>query len=254
MLLDPVTLLLAGAGVFVIGFMKGAFGGGFAIIGIPLLSLAMDPITAGALLAPLFVAMDLFALLYWKPSTWSKPDLAILMPGLCVGIGLGYLTLTLLDRNAVSLAMALITLTFAGLWFRGGGKQTQRPRSTFKAALAGAASGVTTMVAHSGGPPLAMYLLPLGLSKTLYAGTTSLFFTAGNLIKVVPWMAVARPTSEVWILMAICLPLAPLGVWSGWKLHQRLDQQQLYRLCYGLLVVTALKLLWDGVHGYLGQG
>ena len=32
----------------------------------------------------------------------------------------------------------------------------------------------------------------------------------------------------------------------------RLDQRQIYRACYGLLVVTALKLLWDGVHGYLG--
>jgi uncharacterized membrane protein YfcA len=54
-------------------FMKGAFGGGFAIVGIPMLSLVMDPVTAGGLLAPLFIAMDLYALRYWKPSTWSKP-------------------------------------------------------------------------------------------------------------------------------------------------------------------------------------
>ncbi|AJG22590.1 INTEGRAL MEMBRANE PROTEIN (Rhomboid family) [Cupriavidus basilensis] len=36
------------------------------------------------------------------------------------------------------------------------------------------------MVAHSGGPPLAMYLLPLGLGKEVYAGTTSMFFTVGT--------------------------------------------------------------------------
>jgi hypothetical protein len=29
--------------------MKGAFGGGFSIVGIPLLSLVMDPVTAGGL-------------------------------------------------------------------------------------------------------------------------------------------------------------------------------------------------------------
>ena len=45
------------------------------------------------------------------------------------------------------------------------------------------------MVAHSGGPPLAMYLLPLGLGKHVYAGTTSMFFTVGNLIKAAPWLA-----------------------------------------------------------------
>ena len=54
MVLDPITIAVSVAAVFLISFMKGAFGGGFAIIGIPLLALVMDPITAGALLAPLF--------------------------------------------------------------------------------------------------------------------------------------------------------------------------------------------------------
>ena len=70
------------AAVFLIAFMRGAFGGGFAIVGIPLLSLVTDAVTAGALLAPLFVAMDVAAIRYWKPSTWSKPDLAVLVPSL----------------------------------------------------------------------------------------------------------------------------------------------------------------------------
>ena len=30
-----------------------------------------------------------------------------------------------------------------------------------------------------------------------------------------------------------------------------LDQRRIYRVCYRLLVVTALKLLWDGASGYL---
>jgi uncharacterized membrane protein YfcA len=84
------TILVAFAGVFLISFMRGAFGGGFAIVGIPLLSIVMDPVTAGGLLAPLFIAMDLVALRYWKPSTWSRPDLVLLLPGLVIGIGLGY--------------------------------------------------------------------------------------------------------------------------------------------------------------------
>ena len=81
-MLEPSTLFLTLAGVFVIAFMKGSFSGGFAISGIPLLALVMDPLTAGALLAPLFVAMVVFALRYWKPATWSKPDLALLLPAL----------------------------------------------------------------------------------------------------------------------------------------------------------------------------
>ncbi len=246
------TILVAFAGVFLICFMKGAFGGGFSIVGIPLLSIVMDPVTAGGLLAPLFIAMDLFALLYWKPSTWSKPDLVRLLPGLVTGIGIGYLLFRFLDHRAISIVMAATTLIFVSLWLVAGAEAMIRPRSTPKAITAGLASGITTMVAHSGGPPLAMYLLPLGLSKEVYAGTTSLFFTVGNATKAAPWLLLVKPAGNVWILMAACLLAIPTGVWLGWRLHGRLDQHQIYRACYGLLVVTALKLLWDGVSGYLG--
>ena len=246
------TLLVAFAGVFLIGFMRGAFGGGFAIIGIPLLSLVMDPVTAGGLLAPLFIAMDLYALRYFKPSTWSKPDLVLLLPGLVIGIGAGFLLFRSLDHRTVTLAMGVITLIFVGLWLVGGAEVTIRPRSTPKAITAGLASGVTTMVAHSGGPPLAMYLLPLGLGKEIYAGTTSLFFTVGNATKLVPWLLLVKPSAHVWTLMALCLLAIPMGVGLGWRLHGALDQRQIYRACYALLVVTALKLLWDGISGFWG--
>lgn len=248
---DPLSLLIVALGVFLIAFMHGAFGGGFAIIGIPLLSLAMDPITAGAVLAPLFIAMSACALWYWRPRTWSKSDLAALVPAQVVGIGIGYILLTVLDRRLVAIVMAVITLAFAAFWLVGSGRIEPRPRSIAKALIAGVASGVTTMIAHSGGPPLAMYLLPLGLAKQVYAGTTSLFFTIGNIIKAGPWLLLAQPTRPMWLLMGLCLPFVPLGVWSGYRLHERLDQLQLYRACYGLLVITALKLLWDGVRGFL---
>ena len=110
--------------------MKGGFGGGFAIIGIPLLALVMDPLTAGALLAPLFVAMDLFALRYWRPKTWSKPDLTLLLPGLVAGIALGTADhrsrsifsvsvcqrRSMLARRAFSLRSAISSSSFPGCW------------------------------------------------------------------------------------------------------------------------------------------
>jgi uncharacterized protein len=62
--LSAATILVRLAAVFLIAFMKGAFGDGCAITGLPLLSMAMDPVTAGALFAPLFVAMHVVALSY----------------------------------------------------------------------------------------------------------------------------------------------------------------------------------------------
>ena len=247
--IDLFAFAVAFAGVFLIAFMRGAFGGGFAVVGIPLLSLAMDPVTAGALLAPLFIAMDLVALRYWKPSTWSRRDLVLLVPAMVGGIAIGFAVMSVVDRALIATAIAVVTLAFAGLWFLGGGEVEQRPRSTPKALLAGAASGVTTMVAHAGGPPLAMYLLPLGLPKHIYAGTTSLYLHRRQRDQGGAVARARRTPRDVWLLMALCLPAVPLGIWAGWRLHDRLDQRQMYRACYGLLAVTALKLLWDGLSG-----
>jgi uncharacterized membrane protein YfcA len=71
-----------------------------------------------------------------------------------------------------------------------------------------------------------------------------------NFSKAGPWLALGKPSADLYWLMLLCVPAAPLGVWVGWRLHQRLDQTQLYRACYALLVVVALKLLWDGLSGY----
>ena len=73
----------------------------------------------------------------------------------------------------------------------------------------------------------------------------------GNILKTVPWLAVARPAGAVWTLMAISVAAIPAGVTLGWRLHARLDERQLYTACYGLPVITATKLLWDGASGYL---
>ncbi|MGE0630389.1 MAG: sulfite exporter TauE/SafE family protein [Hyphomicrobiaceae bacterium] len=239
------------AATLLISFVKGAFGGGFGLVGIPLMSLSMDPITAGAIVAPLFIPMDIVALRYYPPKTWSWPDLKVLLPALIIGIGFGYLALETLDPRIVSILIAVVALYFAYFWYAGGQIVKTMPRSNWLAALAGTASGVTTMVAHSGAPPLAVYLLRLGLAKEVYVGTNTIYFACGNIVKVWPWLIVGNLPVAAWTLIAICVPVAAAGVAIGWRLHRHLDQRQLYSACYGLLALASLKLLWDGIRGFL---
>ena len=115
--------------------------------------------------------------------------------------------------------------------------------------MSGLGCGTTSMVAHAGGPPLAMYLLPRDLPTRLYAGTTSIVFTAANLFKLVPWMLLAPPGASDLILMAAAVPVIPLALWLGHRLHGRMDARRLYAICYALVALAAVKLLWDGITG-----
>jgi uncharacterized protein len=234
-----------GVGVFIIAFMKGAFGGGFAIIGIPFLSLAMPPLEAGVVLAPLFVLMDVVALYYWRPKTWSRQDLVWLVPAQLIGIFAGYLFIEFVSERLIAIAIALVTLAFAAHWWLRGAKLGDTAISTRFAPLAGFASGVTTMVAHSGGPPLAVYLLRRNLGTSVYAGTTSIFFTVGNLLKLGPWLYVGQREHVFLEQFLVGAAFVPIGVIVGWIVHSKLNQKQLNEVLYVLLVVVSLKLLWS---------
>jgi len=250
---DLVFYLIGLPTVFLIALGKGAFGGGLATLGVPLLSFVMLPIEAAIVVAPLVSLMDAFALGSFTPKTWSKPDLLWLLPSLVFGIALGYLFFAYVDPRLVAAAIGTVTLAFTIDWFLRGRKAPPRnlPVSPPLALVAGTAAGFTTFIAHAGGPPVAMYLLRRGLHKTIYAGTSIALFTLGNLIKLVPYglLAFARP-STLWAALALS-PAVPVGVWVGKYLHDRLEQNRLFFWCYLLLIGAALKLLYDALRGLI---
>jgi uncharacterized membrane protein YfcA len=254
MLTDPLFYLVGLSAVFIMSLSKGAFGGGLAIIGVPMLSLVMSPIEAAIVVAPLVTFMDVFALNSFGPKTWSKPDLTWLVPGLLVGIALGYLFFSRVDARFVTLGIALVTIAFTADYFLRGRHQAEggKPVSPPLALFAGLVSGFTTFVAHAGGPPSQMYLLYRGLNKTLFAGTNLALFTLGNFVKLVPYGLLAWATPRTMLAAAVLAPVVPLGVWFGKWLHNRLEQRRLFFWCYILLLAAAAKMLFDAVTALSG--
>jgi uncharacterized protein len=246
---DPIFYLVGLPAVFVMALSKGAFGGGLAIIGVPMLSLVMSPIEAAIVVAPLVSFMDFFALNSFGPKTWSKPDLTWLVPGLLVGIAIGYVFFALVDPRLVTLAIGAVTIAFAADYFLRGMRRVagERPVAPLLGLFAGTVSGFTTFIAHAGGPPAQMYLLYRGLNKTLYAGTNIALFTLGNFIKLVPYGLLIWAQPHTLLLAALLAPVVPVGVWIGKWMHDRLEQRRLYFWCYVLLTLAAAKMLFDAV-------
>ncbi len=44
----------------------------------------------------------------------------------------------------------------------------------------------------------------------------------------------------------VLMPLAPLGVWAGVRVARRIDPVWFYRCVYAGMLLTGLKLVWDG--------
>lgn len=244
---DPLFYLVGWMTILLIAIGKSAFGGGLAILGIPLLAIVADPLDAAIMVALLLSLMDVIALQRFGRDSWSKPDLAWLVPGLAAGIAVGYAVFVRVDPRLVTLVIGATTLAFTGQWFVKGrlSPPGTRPVSPGLALLAGGTSGFTTFVAHAGGPPVAMYLLARGLPKAKLVGTTIALFTLGNWLKLPPYLMLGLKHSEaLWGALALA-PAVPVGIWLGRIVHDRLDQKSLFFWCYALLAVAALKLTFD---------
>jgi len=113
-------------------------------------------------------------------------------------------------------------------------------------------SGFTSFVAHAGGPPLSVYLLPQNMDKTLFVGTTVIYFAFVNYLKLVPYSLLGQFSGENLLTSLILSPLAPLGMWLGIWLHRRIDERLFYQTVYLMLAVVGLKLLYDGLAALIG--
>jgi uncharacterized membrane protein YfcA len=248
---DPLFYIVGLFAVFVMAVGRGAFGGGFAVLGVPVLALVVDPITASIIMAPVASASDPFTIWAHPPRNWSWPDLIWLIPGMVIGLALGAMFFVWLDPRIVAVAIAVVTLWFVARWFLSG-RPTPTPGSgspvqPVKAVACAAASGFTTFIAHAGNPPVAYYLLSRALPASGYVGTLIATFLVANTVKLFMYGWLFRDRPEVFVMALTLMPALPAGVWLGKRLHDRLDARRLYLLLYTLLGVTGLKLLVDSL-------
>lgn len=251
---DIVFYLVGLPAVFLISLGRGAFGGGLAILGVPLLAFAVDPVTATFIMAPIVSASDPFTVWAFPPRTWSMPDLKWLVPGMIAGLCLGSVFVAEVDPRVVALGISMVILWFTARYFLRTRNAPARlsPVNPTLALICGGLSGFSTFISHAGNPPIAYYLLPRGLPKTIYAGTMIALFLSANTVKFALYLWLSRSDLRLLLMAVALMPVVPLGVWAGKRLHDRLDEQRLYFWCYVLVGIAGLRLFIDSAMKLIG--
>lgn len=246
MIQDPVFYILSTIAILIMGISKSGFGGGIGILAVPLMSLSIPPAQAAAILLPLLVVMDFFNVLHYR-NKFDRTNLTILLPAAVIGIVLGTFTFRYLSEAHIRILVGILSVLFVLNFFLVKRNQGRKANPDIvKGGFWGILSGFTSFGVHAGGPPANFYLLPQRMDKTIFVGTTVVFFTIVNLIKLVPYYYLGQLNGENLLLSLIFAPLAPLGVWIGLKLHDRVNQILFYNLAYLFLLITGTKLLYDG--------
>ena len=239
---------IAIAAILIVGISKSGFGGGVGILAVPTMSLFIPPPQAAAILLPLLIVMDWFTIWHYR-KLWDKRNLAILLPAAMLGILLGSLFFRYLSEAHIRILVGAIAVLFVLNFFLKRKNVKQHQADVPRGILWGSIAGFTSFGVHAGGPPLNIYVLPQQLDKSIFVGTTVIFFTVVNLVKVIPYSLLGQFSSDNLLISLVLAPAAPIGVWLGVKLHHRVNENIFYTLCYIFLFITGIKLLVDGISG-----
>lgn len=236
----------------VAAILVGMSKGGLPVIGmmaVPVLALFMSPIKAAGLLLPVYVVSDMFGLYaYRREADWSI--LKVTVPAAVVGIAIGWATASVVPERLVVGLVGLIGTAFAlSLLLRrtaaGPARQPDLARGWFWGGIA----GFTSFVSHGGGPPWQVYVLPLRLAKTVFAGTTTVMFAIVNATKLVPYYFLGQLNPENLKVAALLLVPASLAVLAGVRLVRVIPHELFFRLVTWALLAVSLRLLWDAATG-----
>jgi hypothetical protein len=247
MITDPWFYALAIPAICLTGLAKGGFLAGIGGLSVPLMSLAISPVQAAAIMLPILIAMDWIGVwAYWRQ--WSAANLRIMLPAAVLGVGIGWATAAFVSESHVRLLVGLIGLVFTlDHWLQLRPKAAAPGPSWAKGSFWAVLVGFTSFVSHSGGPPYAVYMLPQRLRNSIYAGTSIMLFSTVNLIKVPPYLMLGQFTPETLKTTAVLVPLAPIAMLVGILLTRRVRQEPFYRIAYACLFLVSLKLIADGL-------
>jgi hypothetical protein len=250
---DPWFYAVAVPAVLLYGISKGGFGGGLGVIAVPLMALVISPVQAAAILLPVLCAMDIVAL--WKfRGKWIWSELRILLPASLLGILIGTLLFGYMSTSVVRLIVGVVAVSFTlHFWIsrhRSGNKDLAMFPQSY-GIIGGIVAGFTSFVAHSGGPPINMYLLRRPLNRTDFAATTVVFFAVANYVKLIPYAWLGQFDTDNLATSAALVILAPIGVLIGAWMHARVTDRLFFAFVYVLLFIVGLKLVYDGLAGLL---
>ena len=237
-----VTALVA----FIIGLSKGGLGGMLGALITPIMAFIVPVDQAIGLILPILMYADLFAVTFhW--GHWNTRLVLLLLPGAITGVIVGTLFITNVPTDVLRTGLGIIVLLFAVYKFFEGRivKSIQYQSRGWHGLLAGTITGFSSTLAHTGGPPVSIYLLMQDLTPQVFVATSALFFLILNWLKVPFYMYaqlfdIPRLLGITWIIV----PIVPLGVWAGKWAALRIEKKTFENVILILLILSSLMLIF----------
>jgi uncharacterized membrane protein YfcA len=236
----PVTLALIGSFCIVMfaAAAHAATGFGFALVGVPLLTLTVDPHTAVVALTTVDLVLTLTIVVRERPHILWRSAIVVTVAGLA-GIPLGLYALATLSGRTLAIGIALVVLVFTAALACG----FRLPRASSTEIAAGVGSGVLLAATGMNGPPLVAAFQAMRLEPRQFRATLQAVFAVQALAVVAGFALTDQFTSRGIEVALVAIPAIFVGWKCGDRMFHRIPRRHYRRVVLAAMAVSACLAL-----------
>jgi uncharacterized protein len=243
MLVTTAQLIVVGMAVFVAAFMQIVAGFGFALLAVPLMTLAIEPKIAVVVstLTGIFVT----SWQAYKDRALADRVLVKRMTiGAYVGMPLGLLVFLSVDDNVMRFMLGLAVLVAVVMLALRVNLHHVGPHLDYGS---GFVSGVLATSLSTNGPPLVFALQARQLEAARFRATISTVFALSNVGGLALFIASGKITRDGIVAAAVTIPAMFVGQLLGFPIRKHVHGERFRWLVLVLLVAAAISAIVNAV-------
>ncbi|MFQ6548345.1 sulfite exporter TauE/SafE family protein [Aestuariibius sp. 2305UL40-4] len=242
-----LAMLVTGLG----GFVKGAVGFAMPLVMVSGMGIFLDPATVVAgIVLPIVISNALQVARAGVGEALSAArEFAIYIGIVCVTILISAQFLTRIPPNAMFLVLGIPVVILCTIQLLGLRIVIPPHRRKPFSILAGLISGTLGGLAGTWGPPTVLYLLAVETPKARQMVVQGVIYGLGSVALLAGHLQSGVLNRETAPFSAALVIPALLGMWVGFKVQDRLDQERFRRVTLFVLTVAGLNLIRRGLFG-----
>lgn len=249
--LDPTIIVMVIVITMVAGVIKGAVGFAMPLIMVSGISMVMDPkLAIAAIIGPIVVSNLLQTFRQGlQPVIAGVQEFWRYILIVCTAIFIAAQLVPSIPSRTLYLVVGVPVLVLSLVQLLGLRFSVPPERRNFIEPIVATVSGCIGGLTGTWGPTTVLYLMAVGTSKEKQIVVQGILFGAGSITILFAHLKSGLLNQQTVPFTLALLPAALLGMWLGFKIHDRLDQERFRQITLIVLVVAALNLLRKGIVG-----
>lgn len=243
--MSHAELVVVGVAIFAASFVQIIAGFGFALLCMPIMTLAVD--VKEAVIVSTLVGAVSISWQAWMLRADTEPVVTgRLCLGALVGMPLGLGVLQVASEHALRLTLGIAVLIATALLARG---FNLRHAGAPLDLAAGFVSGLLNTSLSTNGPPLVFALQARQLDATRFRGTLVRVFAFSNVVTITLFLISGNITRDGVTAAAVALPAWIAGTLLGWPIRSRISGEPFRRMVLLLLLVVGVSAIYFALTG-----